>query len=146
MTSTLIVIDHSAASKRAEIFEAVDQLNAEIGDEVFVAVELAPGEIIEGAAVVRLVDRLDGKETIAGRTVHWRHDLEILIEPTTKPRFIAHELCHAAGLAHTADEGNLMFYAPQRLALADDQREYLRGLARLASSLETKQNENLEAQ
>jgi hypothetical protein len=127
-TSTVIAIHPSAVSKAADIIQAVEDLNTAIGAEVFTVIQLEGYELIEGAAVVRLVERLAGDETVAGRTFHRAHSLDIVIEPETKPRIIAHELCHAAGLEHVEDDSNLMFYAPLRVALAATQREYLLGL------------------
>jgi hypothetical protein len=113
-TSKVINIAPSAHPKLAQAREAAAALNALIGDEgqPFEVVKIKSHELVDDEVVVRM-DRgvrvvEDGSGTVGGVTKSGRLGIAIYLSESAGVRKIAHELCHAAGLEHHPDPGNLM--------------------------------------
>jgi hypothetical protein len=128
---TEIAVGPGAAEKWPEIVRAVDELNAAIGEDVFTVGPATGNGLVKGAARVKIVGKISGRENTAGRC-SWRFgSVTILLEPNAQWQTIAHEIGHAAGLDHyTGGEPNIMNAnaVPSVAVLDAEQIEYLSGL------------------
>jgi hypothetical protein len=129
--TTEIGIGPKAAAKAEMIFEAADQLNALVGEDVFTVSPSTGNGYIDGVANVTIVDSLKpvGKMTVGAVTHRDRRGVQIQLLMRTKLIQVMHEMGHAAGLAHVADTGNFMYIAPSVMGMSDEQREHLLAVA-----------------
>lgn len=115
----------SAEAHAEDIDAAVRELNRWVGEELFTLRAVSSGERRDGQIVVRGTD-YSGQPRV-GHTSRTRDGVVVTLGNHTNVRVVAHELCHAAGLAHSDDPNNLMYKKDRAGAwsLTDEQIEQL---------------------
>jgi hypothetical protein len=124
--TTKIAVGPSASVRYHLVQRAVDEINEEIGEEVFELVAITGDAPSHDWAPIVIVDQLD--EGVGAEVRHHRDGLQIRITMRTNVVQLAHEFGHAAGLEHIRDHNNLMFRSADELKLNEMQRAYLRDM------------------
>ena len=104
-----VSIAPSARPLAGAIFMAIDRLNSKVPDQPWTADFVDSEEWRDGEVVIRLDPGLKSRTGSIGWTHNTARGVMTLLMPTVHERDIAHELGHAAGLAHVDDEENLMY-------------------------------------
>jgi hypothetical protein len=130
--TTTIYVAPSASALSGRVMAAVDWLNREAGERVYEVLSARGEGRVDGAALVRIDDKLgcevDEAPCMVGVTTRDVDGILIDLAPHPSLGIIAHELGHAAGLEHDRDPENFMYYLNPGLKMNAKQRAYLREL------------------